>query len=58
METTALLTHEDPYVPLSQAQPGLNGIQANGNFTNSEMEKIKYQNALEIFPRIAEALEV
>ncbi|KAJ5648978.1 uncharacterized protein N7484_002701 [Penicillium longicatenatum] len=45
-----------PYVPLAQAEPGLAGIQKNGNFTNAEMGRIKYQNALEIFPRISDVL--
>ncbi|KAK5797548.1 hypothetical protein VI817_003839 [Penicillium citrinum] len=45
-----------PYVPLSQAQPGVSGIQTNGNFSDDEMDLIRYQNALDIFPRIANAL--
>ncbi|KAJ5151026.1 uncharacterized protein N7482_010278 [Penicillium canariense] len=53
-----LVTGTDyPYVPLSQAQSGLAGVQVNGNFTDEEMGYIKYQNALEIFPRIASALQ-
>ncbi|KAJ5535752.1 hypothetical protein N7513_008938 [Penicillium frequentans] len=47
-----------PYVPLTQAEPGLAGIQGNGSFTNEEMGLIKYQNALEIFPRISDALKL
>jgi hypothetical protein len=46
----------DPYVPLTQAVPGLQGIQKNGNFTDEEMTLIKYDNTLEIFPRIWNAL--
>ncbi|OOQ86529.1 amidohydrolase 2 [Penicillium brasilianum] len=47
-----------PYVPLTQAVPGLKGIQTNGNFTDEEMVSIKYGNALEIFPRISKALKL
>ncbi|OKO92252.1 2-amino-3-carboxymuconate-6-semialdehyde decarboxylase [Penicillium subrubescens] len=47
-----------PYVPLAQAVPGLTGIQKNGNFTDEEMTLIKYDNALEIFPRISSALKL
>ncbi|KAJ5674045.1 hypothetical protein N7462_009484 [Penicillium macrosclerotiorum] len=47
-----------PYVPLTQALPGLTGIQGNGNFTDEEMVSIKYLNALEIFPRISNALKL
>lgn len=45
-------------MPLTQALPGLTGIQTNGNFTNEEMVSIKYGNALEIFPRISKALNL
>ncbi|PYH81132.1 amidohydrolase 2 [Aspergillus uvarum CBS 121591] len=45
-----------PYVPVSQAKPGLASIQANGNFTEAEMAQINHQNALAIFPRIAAKL--
>jgi hypothetical protein len=38
--------------------PGLTGIQKNGNFTDEEMTLIKYDNALEIFPRISSALKL
>ncbi|KAJ5951877.1 uncharacterized protein N7479_010290 [Penicillium vulpinum] len=46
-----------PYVPSSQAIPGLSAIQGNGNFTIAEMGNINNQNALTIFPRIVKALE-
>ncbi|KAJ5097823.1 hypothetical protein N7532_004824 [Penicillium argentinense] len=48
----------NPYVPLMQAVPGLTGIQDNGNSTDEDMTSIKYHNALEIFPRISNVLEL
>ncbi|TVY16245.1 Decarboxylase yanB [Lachnellula arida] len=45
-----------PYVPLAQGKPGLAAIQANGNFSSSEMAQINNQNALNIFPGVAKKL--
>lgn len=49
---------KDPYVPLAQAQPTVAAIQADGNFNDDEMDLIRYENALEIFPRISQALKL
>jgi hypothetical protein len=46
----------DPYVPLSQAKPGLEAIQTNGNYTEADIALINNQNALGIFPGIAAKL--
>ena len=46
----------DPYVPLSQALPGLEAIQTNGAFTDDEMAQINNQNALSLFPGVATKL--
>jgi predicted TIM-barrel fold metal-dependent hydrolase len=52
-----ILTGTDyPYVPSSQAVPALASIQANGNYTASQMALINSQNALSIFPKVAAKL--
>ncbi|KAJ5496462.1 Amidohydrolase 2 [Penicillium fimorum] len=54
-----ILTGSDyPYVPLSQAQPALSAIEGNGDFTTAEMGQINNQNALAVFPRIIDALNL
>lgn len=58
LKAKELLIKKDPYVPLAQAQPGVAAIQANGNFSEDEMDLIRYGNALEIFPRISKALKL
>ncbi|KFY97176.1 hypothetical protein V498_02196 [Pseudogymnoascus sp. VKM F-4517 (FW-2822)] len=45
-----------PYVPLGQSSSGLQSIQANGNYTTSQMARINSQNALNIFPGVAKKL--
>jgi hypothetical protein len=53
-----ILTRSDPYVPLVQAEPAIAAIQGNGNFTDEAMSQINHQNALTVFPLIANALKL
>ncbi|CAG8897721.1 unnamed protein product [Penicillium egyptiacum] len=54
----SILTHADPYVPVSQASSGLSAIEDNGTFTTVVMGQINNLNALKIFPRIINALKL
>jgi hypothetical protein len=41
-----------------QAEPAIAAIQGNGNFTDEAMSQINHQNALTVFPLIANALKL